>query len=184
VLPAEAGRWDDLAAVFGRGGASNGCWCQYWLLGAEYHRRDRGLNRADLRSQVDTGQAGMIAYRDGQPVGWARLSPRDELQWLLDRFRDFPFTGTDVWAVPCLYVPSRHRNSGVMTALIDAAVGWADTHSVALQAYPVDPAVPGATRNRFTGLLSPFLRAGFDEIGRLSTDRAVVERAGTQGTQP
>jgi hypothetical protein len=43
-----------------------------------------------------------------------------------------------------------------------------------LEAYPIDPTVDGATRNRFPGVLRPFLRAGFTEVSRLTKERAVV----------
>src|SRR6478736_8279201 len=86
VEPVDADRWPDLAALFGPAGADNGCWCQYWLIGAEYHRRDRADNRRDLEAQARAEDAGLLAYRDGLPVGWARLTPRSELAWLTSRF--------------------------------------------------------------------------------------------------
>jgi hypothetical protein len=63
-----------------------------------------------------------------------------------------------------------------MTALISGAVTAAGEARVTLEAYPVDPAVEKATRNRFTGVLEPFLRAGFSELMRLAPDRALVRR--------
>lgn len=157
----------DLAELFGRGGASNGCWCQYWLLGADYHRRDRELNREALAGQVRAGEAGLLARSAGQPVGWARLTRRSALPYLMFRF-DLP--PGDPMAMPCFYVPARHRGQGVMRALIGAAIAAEPD----LEAYPVDPAVPRATRNRFTGVLPVFLASGFTEVARLGSDRAVV----------
>lgn len=49
----DSGSWQALTYLFGRSGASNGCWCQYWLLGRDYHRRDRTLNRQALHDEVD-----------------------------------------------------------------------------------------------------------------------------------
>lgn len=43
-----------------------------------------------------------------------------------------------------------------------------------LEAHPIDPTVDGATRNRFPGVLEPFLQAGFTEVSRLTKQRAVV----------
>lgn len=175
VEPADAPRWDDLVELFGRAGASNGCWCQYWLLGPDYHRRDRLLNRADLESQTAEPGSGLIAYRQERAVGWARLSQRADLRWLAERYPGHDFSEPGVWALPCLFVARSTRGIGVMTALISAATEWADTHRQTLQAYPVDPAIQGATRNRFTGILESFLSAGFREVGRLTKDRAIVE---------
>jgi len=44
----------------------------------------------------------------------------------------------------------------------------------ALEAYPVDDAVAGATTNRFTGALAAFLGAGFVELARRSPARPVL----------
>src|SRR3954452_23670369 len=86
VREATADAWPDVEQLFGRAGASNGCWCQYWLLGADYTRRDRTRNQTDLQTQVHLGGAALVAYRHGEPVGWTRFTPRTELDWLLNRF--------------------------------------------------------------------------------------------------
>jgi hypothetical protein len=171
-------RWDDLCRLFGRAGASSGCWCQYWLIGSGYYRRDHGLNKDCLRREFIEGAApapGLIAYRDsGHAVGWARLCPRSQLGWLNARFgRRLP-VGDEVWSLSCFYVPTRESGAGVMTALITGATTEASRTDLTLEAYPVDPSAEKATRNRFTGVLQPFLRAGFNEVQRLAPDRAVV----------
>lgn len=177
VRPVDAAHWADVEAVFGKAGADNGCWCQYWLIGARYHERDRAENRRDLKTQVAAGDAGLLAYRDDEPVGWARLTPRSELGWLTTRFSTFEFDGAEAWGLPCFFVPARARGDGVMTALIRAASAWGRDRGVPIEAYPVDPGAPGATRNRFTGVLPTFLAEGFEIAGRLSEDRVVVRTA-------
>ena len=118
---------------------------------------------------------GLIAYTDdGRAVGWARLSPRSQLGWLNERFVGRLPVDDDLCSLSCFYVPNRECGAGVMTALIAAATKVARREGVTLEAYPVDPAADKATRNRFTGVLGPFLRAGFTEVQRLSPDRAVV----------
>jgi GNAT superfamily N-acetyltransferase len=178
VERADGERWGDLCGLFGRAGASNGCWCQYWLLGPGYYRRDRDLNKDALGRECLHGRApapGLIAYaNDGRAVGWARLSPRSQLHWLDTRFVGRLPADDDTWSLLCFYVPARECRAGVMTALISAATKVARREGLTLEAYPVDPTVDKATRNRFTGVLEPFLRAGFTEVQRLSTDRAVV----------
>src|SRR5947209_19852231 len=39
VEPLTLGLWPALEDLFGRAGASNGCWCMYWRIGPRY--RDR-----------------------------------------------------------------------------------------------------------------------------------------------
>ncbi|GAA4176766.1 hypothetical protein [Gryllotalpicola koreensis] len=46
----------------------------------------------------------------------------------------------------------------------------------ALEAYPVDASVPGATRNAFSGYLSAFTAAGFHEVARRTPARPIVRR--------
>jgi predicted GNAT family acetyltransferase len=174
VERADGNRWDDLCLLFGRAGASNGCWCQYWILGTGYHRRDRSLNRRALAHECATS-GGLIAYNDdGCAIGWARLSPRSELAWLNERFAARLPADDSVFSLPCFYVPNWAGGAGVMTALIAASTKVARSEGLTLEAYPVDPTADNATRNRFTGVLGPFLRAGFTEVQRLSPDRAVV----------
>lgn len=174
-----SGSWQALGDLFGRSGASNGCWCQYWLLGPEYRKRDRTLNRQALADETSRSPApgpGLLAYSsDGAPVGWARLGPRSELSWLRARFGQRLPDGDDVWSMPCFFIHARWRRRGVMSALVTAGVDLAARHGLpTLEAYPIDPAVAGATQNRFPGVLEPFLRAGFAEVSRLTTERAVV----------
>lgn len=169
--------WGDLERLFGRGGASNGCWCQYWLLGPDYHRRDRAENRRDLAAQVHQNRAGLLAYQEKDAVGWARFTRRSELGWLTRRFPGYDFGSDDPWVLSCFFTARGARGTGVMSALVGFAAQWAGSHDATVEAYPIDPDVAGATRNRFSGVLPVFLRAGFIEVGRLGRDRAVVRRA-------
>ena len=56
VRPLTPDLWPALEDLFGKGGASNGCWCMYWRLGPEYHKRPREKNRSALRSIVQHGR--------------------------------------------------------------------------------------------------------------------------------
>jgi hypothetical protein len=44
ISPLTTERWPALEDVFGRAGASNGCWCVYWRIGPRYHDRRRADN--------------------------------------------------------------------------------------------------------------------------------------------
>ena len=57
VRPLTADLWPALDDLFGRSGASNGCWCMYWRIGGAYRDRPKEENRADLRSVVLRGPA-------------------------------------------------------------------------------------------------------------------------------
>jgi len=113
---------------------------------------------------------------DGErPVGWCQLTPRDDLDWLnrkaaLERVDALP-----VWSISCFYVRRGYRGRGVMAALIGEAVEAArGAHAAALEAYPVDTAQPGCTRNVFTGTASAFTRLGFKTVARREPSRPIM----------
>ncbi|MFJ6654268.1 GNAT family N-acetyltransferase [Microbacterium sp. NPDC091313] len=177
VTAAGEGNWRDLERLFGPKGASSGCWCQYWLLSrAGYRSRDRADNKHDLRLQVRAGRAGLLALRDGEAVGWARLTPREELSWVSAHFPEQNFPDDGAWSLPCFYVANTARGSGVMRTLIRDASRRAREQGVPLEAYPIDTEIPGATEDRYSGVLAAFLAEGFDQVARLSKDRVLVRR--------
>jgi hypothetical protein len=64
-----------------------------------------------------------------------------------------------------------------MGALIEAALlVAASVGAPALEAYPVDTAVPAATRNLFPGVASVFAAHGFQVVARRKPDRPVMRQ--------
>jgi len=173
-----AKRWPALEDLFGRAGASNGCWCMYWRIGPRYRDRPREDNKRDLEQLARSGQPpGLLAFDGGTAVGWCELAPRAELGWLA-RGRHFrPVDDLPVWSVPCFYVRRTYRGRGVMGTLIGAAVGVAGSAGApALEAYPIDTTVPGHTRKLFLGVASVFAQHGFQVVARRRPDRPVMRR--------
>lgn len=168
--------WPALEDLFGKGGASNGCWCMYWRLGPAYHQRPRELNRAALQRRVRDGPPpGLLAFAGDRAVGWCQLTPRSELTWL-DRKRALAAVDdTPVWSLSCFYVRRGYRRQGVMSALVVAALQVAERAGApALEAYPVDTERPGSTCNVFTGTASTFARLGFEPVARRDPTRPVM----------
>jgi GNAT superfamily N-acetyltransferase len=177
IRPVTADRWDDLAALFGPSGAFAHCWCTWWRqTSAEFSQgvEDKGRpNRALMHSLVEAGtEPGLLAYRDGQPVGWTSVAPRPQYGRILRsrRIGPEPEEAADerIWSVVCFWIPRKERGKGVANALLEGAVDRARARgAVALEAYPVDTTSgrqPSA--NLFTGTLSMFQRAGFREVER------------------
>ena len=178
VRPVTAGQWPALEDLFGRAGASNGCWCMYWRIGPRYRDRPREDNKRDLERLARSRQPpGLLAFDGGNCVGWCELAPRADLDWLA-RGRHFrPVDDLPVWSLPCFYVRRTHRRQGVMGTLIGAAVGVATASGApALEAYPVDTTVPGHTRNLFLGVASVFAEHGFQVVARRQPDRPVMRK--------
>ena len=178
VRPLTLPYWQALEDLFGRGGASNGCWCMYWRIGPRYHDRPRTENRDDLRRLTASPRPpGLLAFDGERAVGWCELAPRAELGWLGRTRHLAPVDDLPVWSLPCFYVRRAYRGRGVMDALIEAAVPVAAAAGApALEAYPVDTEVPGHTGNLFPGVVSAFARHGFGVVARRKPDRPVMRR--------
>jgi GNAT superfamily N-acetyltransferase len=179
ISPVTAGRWPALEELFGRAGASNGCWCMYWRIGPRYRDRPRADNKRDLQRLAASGPPpGLLAFDGDLAVGWCELAPRAELGWLAHARYAQPVDDLPVWSVPCFFVRRSYRHRGVMGVLIEAAVAVAAAAGApAVEAYPVDTAVPGHTRNLFPGAVSVFTRYEFQVVARRKPDRPVMRRS-------
>lgn len=178
IIPATADHWPALEDLFGRAGASNGCWCMYWRIGPRYRDRPREDNKRDLEQLAHSGRPpGLLAFEGNLAVGWCELAPRSELDWLAGGRYFRPIDDLPVWSIPCFYVRRTHRRHGVMGALIEAAVNVAAAAGApVLEAYPVDTAIPGHTRNLFLGVASVFAEHGFEVVARRQPDRPMMRR--------
>ena len=132
---------------------------------------------------VEAGsEPGLLAYREGKPVGWVSLAPRPQYGRILRsrRIGPAPEDAADerVWSLVCFWIPRKERGKGVANALLKGAVQHAQERGAAvLEAYPVDTAGgrhPAA--NLFTGTLTMFKRDGFRLVDRPSGAQLVVRR--------
>ena len=80
--------------------------------------------QAAMRSLVGSGdEPGLLAYADGVPVGWVSVGRRDSFAQLLRSPQYKPHDNDQqVFAIVCFYVDPRWKQSGVGTALVDAAM--------------------------------------------------------------
>jgi len=177
VCELTAERWPALEELFGRAGASNGCWCMYWRLGPAYARRPRNANRESLNALVAAGPApGLIAMDGDHAVGWCQVTARDDLAWLARRFGNGA-VDPGVWAISCFYVARRNRRVGIARRLAEAAVEHARlAGATAVEAYPVDTHAQRASTNLFTGTAGMFASLGFAAVRRVRADRPVMRR--------
>jgi GNAT superfamily N-acetyltransferase len=192
VVPANEASWHDIQTVFGTRGDAFRCQCQrYKLSPGEGFASFPVADRADrLRQQThcdtpgSSTTSGLLAYRDGEPVGWCAVEPRTAYVGLVRVYR-VPWLGraeekTDasVWAVTCVVTRSGFRKRGVSRALARAAVAFAQARGArALEAYPMltQPGHEVAWGELHVGSRSIFAAAGFSEVSR-PTPRRVVMR--------
>ena len=180
VQPLTAERWSDLEALFGQRGACGGCWCMYWRLPRKQFEQQKGqLNRVALHVLAESGAVpGLLGYRQGQPIAWCAIGPRETFP-TLERSRTLqPLDDAPVWSIVCLFVARPLRRMGVSVALLRAAAAYSQRQGATIvEGYPVVPratALPDAFA--WTGTLAAFQRAGFSEIRRAGA-RAIVRRA-------
>ncbi len=189
VVPANEASWEDLQRVFGTRGDAHGCQCQWFQSrDMEWKGVPREERAARLREQTHCGHpdfpttTGLVAYLDGEPVGWCAVEPRTAYVRVL-KMR-VPWAGRDedpaddgVWVVPCFAVRVGFRHRGVSKALARAAVDFARSRGArAIEGYPLVPQ-PGkefTSSELYVGHVSAFADAGFKEVSAPSKRRRVM----------
>jgi GNAT superfamily N-acetyltransferase len=187
-VPANAAPWEDLQTVLGTRGAGARCQCQRYKLapGESFGGFPVEERASRLRDQTDAGHpgpgptSGLVAYLDGEPVGWCNVEPRPAYVGMV-RNQRVPWEGRDedrsdtgVWAVACLFTRAGHRKRGVSRALARAAVGFArDQGARAVEAYPITTTNVIA-EELHVGTVATFEAAGLRVIGRPTPRRAVM----------
>ncbi len=171
-------RWCDLEGLFGPRGATGGCWCMWWRVPRRQFKTQKGDgNKRALHRLVENDEEpGLLAYADGQAVGWCAVGPRQrypilEHSRILKRVDDQP-----VWSVVCFFVRRPYRGQGVTTVLLRAAIEHAKQRGAhIIEGYPIEPK---ASRTpdvfAYTGLASSFRQAGFVEVLRRSETRPIM----------
>ena len=172
-------RWNELERLFGKHGAAGGCWCMWWRqTRAEFNRQRSEPNRIAFRTIVESGTVpGLLAYSDGEPVGWCAVESRDSYP-ALDLSRALARVDCEpVWSIPCFYVARHFRGRGLMPKLLAAAINWAGRHGARIiEAYPIEPKDNLKNSTFYTGVVPVFQRAGFVEVCRRSQRRPIMRK--------
>jgi GNAT superfamily N-acetyltransferase len=177
--PLVAADLPDFETLFGANGGCAGCWCMWWRKTRSEFARDAGEgNRKDLRALVASGVVpGILAYADGEPVGWCSVAPREDFPSIgrsrtLKRLDDRP-----TWSIVCFFVRKDRRRQGVTRALLAAAVRYAASRGATLlEAYPLASDVARADWESYMGYRSLYAEAGFTVAARPSPARLVMRR--------
>jgi len=174
--------WPDLESLFGRNGACGGCWCMYWRIekGVKWEDVKGAPNKERLRQLVLEGRVhGILAYSDGEPVGWCTFGPRLDFP-KLDRSPSLKcYDAEEVWSVPCFFVKSRSRGKGVGKALLSHALrAMKEKGANLVEGYPSKPGKDGKYISAFswTGTISLFEKEGFDIVGDRSKGKVRVRK--------
>jgi predicted GNAT family acetyltransferase len=183
VEPLSPGRWRDLEDLFGVSGAYGGCWCMFWRLKRPDWEKARGSKaKALFQKRVERGPApGVIAYVEGEAVGWLQIGPRaDAPQWNNPRrlsapLPDAPATDETVWAANCFFVKKGWRGKGVTKALLNGAIDLARRNGARMiEACPFEADGRIDSGSLYVGHAAIFKRAGFKEVARRKDNRPLM----------
>ena len=168
--PLTPDRWSDLERLFGERGACNGCWCMFWRdPHSEGDRLGNAGRKQAFKHIVKTGQIpGILAYSNGEPIGWCSIAPR-ETYAALERSRNLkPIDDQPVWSITCFFIDRSARHSNLMPRLIEAAVRYAQTNGATIvEAYPTETEGHSrASADLYMGVASAFQAAGFRPVKR------------------
>lgn len=177
--PLTPARLDAAESVFKGCGNDGKCWCAYWYRPAADFKAGWGDgNRSFFRSLVRAGPPpGIVAYRDGEPVGWCGVAPRRAFD-RLNRSRSFaPVDALEVWSINCFIVAKKHRRQGLLRRLLGDAVRFARARGAAwAEGYPVDRQGKPGSADLYPGTLAAFRDQGFSEVARRLPTRPIVRR--------
>ena len=169
----------ELASLFDSERNTRRCWCMAfcetraqfgvgWVTGA---------NRRRFEALAAAGPVpmGILASRDGVPVGWGACGPRARyVAATSSRNMTMRSRATTVWLVPCLFVRAGHRGQGVTHALLRSAVALARREEAdAIEGWPLAASEqrPG---DAFLGRQQVFADVGFQTVDRPSPDRVIM----------
>lgn len=136
-------------------------------------------NRERFRSLAAASPTpyGVLAYEDGQAVGWCAAGPRSRYAKAL-RSPILKAAGGDpdaVWLVPCFFTRVGYRRKGVSSRLLAAAVEQARAHGAsAIEGFPLAGPGPYERTDRYLGTEPVFAEQGFQVIARPSARRVVM----------
>ncbi|MFC6355959.1 GNAT family N-acetyltransferase [Luethyella okanaganae] len=185
IVSATDAPWADVEQVFGTRGDPSRCWCQFFKMSnAGWDTAKSAECKAEFQAQVRASATspGVIAYLDGEAVGWCAVEPRVNYSRLartkiVTDGSTEPLDDASVWAVTCFVVRVGYRRRGIAAALLLGAIEQARRHGArVLEGYPVDVAERAKTSaaELYHGSLSLFLGAGFEVASRPSPGRPVT----------
>ena len=160
--------WPAVEKLFGKNGASSGCWCMFWRLkaGEPYTALQGPALKRRFKARVVRGDIqGALAFADGEPVGWVTYGPRTAFP-RLERSRSLACEDVgQVWSVPCFFIKSAFRRRGLASQLLGHVLQRMRAQGApSAEGYPLQPRPDGGAYPAgysYTGTVAMFEKAGF-----------------------
>jgi len=172
--PVTRERLPDLARFSEGHGKFRYCSCMRWRLTSTQFRKSTKDDRVAALEQLveEDTPIGVLAYAEGEPVGWCSIAPRETYE-ALERYRALPrIDDSPVWSVVCFFIDRRVRRRGATLSLLRAAVEYARSNGATIiEGYPVEP---GPRLYTYMGSPSTFRAAGFRDVTPKGQARIVM----------
>jgi ribosomal protein S18 acetylase RimI-like enzyme len=131
-------------------------------------------NRRDMTGGIEKGDVtALLAYVDGNPVGWCNYGESTRLNGVMHRFGLNVAEQQGVGSLACFVIAAPYRKHGVASALLDAAIERLRARGARVaEAYPARGS--DSAQGNYRGPLQMFLRAGFEPYRE--TERHLIVR--------
>ena len=176
IRPLTAARVDDVKTVT-RGTWGSTCWDLFPRYSAAQQRElgitGGGPGTAEAKRRAALAKlarrrknsAGLVAYQDGEPIGFISLGPRHDFSRVERSRATPPVDDVPAWVIPCITVRRGHRGQGVAVAMIRAAVEYAGRRGApAVEAHPRADGKRVHDDFAFFGTAALFQKAGFRRV--------------------
>jgi GNAT superfamily N-acetyltransferase len=176
IRPLTAARVDDVKTVT-RGTWGSTCWDLFPRYSAAQQRElgitGGGPGTAEAKRRAALAKlarrrknsAGLVAYQDGEPIGFISLGPRHDFSRVERSRATPPVDDVPAWVIPCITVRRGHRGQGVAVAMIRAAVDYAGKRGApAVEAHPRADGKRVHDDFAFFGTAALFQKAGFRKV--------------------
>ncbi len=167
-------RLNDLSRFSESHGKFRYCSCMRWRMrSTDFQHSITEQRVAALDAAVQQNlPVGILAYANGDPVGWCSVAPR-EMYAALERYKALPrLDDQPVWSIVCFFVDSRYRRQGMTLGLLKAAVEYTCSRGAQIiEGYPVEA---DARLYQYMGSLAAFKKAGFRDVTPPGKTRRVM----------
>lgn len=183
IRPLTPDLWPSFEDLFGKQGACYGCWCTYFRLPpAARKAHDSQSKKAIIRERIEVGPPpGLLAFDDGQAVGWMQIGPRADVpEWNNAGRGSAPIAAGDasdpaVWAISCFFLRKRARGRGLTHGLVEAGLAFArENRARCVEACPIDLSRSSASVGLFVGSTRVFEKAGFSRLAERKAGRPLM----------